>query len=42
MWGGFSDDKTEPYDNYVASFVLLLWALIFLRVFIMANVIHNW
>ena len=41
--GGFSDDKTEPYDNYVAglrSFIVLVNVIC--AFFIMANIVHGW
>ncbi len=41
--GGFSDDKTEPYDDYVALLRTVIVGVNFLTCFfIMANVIHNW
>jgi len=41
--GGFSDDKTEPYDNYVALLRTIIVGVNFATCFfIMANVVHNW
>ena len=41
--GGFSDDKTEPYDNYVSLLRTLIVGVNFATCFfIMANVVHNW
>lgn len=41
--GGFSDDKTEPYDDYVALLRTVIVGVNFATCFfIMANVIHNW
>lgn len=41
--GGFSDDKTEPYDDYVALLRTIIVGINFITCFfIMANVIHNW
>ncbi len=41
--GGFSDDKTEPYDNYVAIFRTIIVGVNFLTcVFIIANIIRHW
>ena len=41
--GGFSDDKTEPYDDYVALLRTVIVGINFVTCFfIMANVIHNW
>ena len=41
--GGFSDEKTEPYDNYVAVLRTVIVGVNFLTCFfIMGNIIHNW
>ena len=41
--GGFSDDKTEPYDDYVALLRTVIVGVNFATCFfIIANVIHNW
>jgi len=41
--GGYSDDKTEPYDIYITVVRTLIVGVNFMTCFfIMANVVHNW
>lgn len=41
--GGYSDDKTEPYDNYITVVRTIVVGINFITCFfIMSNVVHNW
>lgn len=41
--GGYSDDKTEPYDKYITIVRTIIVGINFMTCFfIMANVVHNW
>mgnify|MGYP003141818144 CR=1 FL=1 len=41
--GSFSDDKTEPYDNYIAAIRTLLFvSYLVTNCFIVAGVIRHW
>jgi ATP/ADP translocase len=41
--GSFSDDKTEPYDNYVAAIRTLIFvSYMVTNAFIVSGVIRHW
>ena len=41
--GSFSDDKTEPYDNYVAAIRTLIFvSYMVTNTFIVSGVIRHW
>jgi len=41
--GSFSDDKTEPYDNYVAGIRTLIFvSYMITNIFIVSGVLRHW
>jgi hypothetical protein len=41
--GGYSDDKTEPYDKYITIVRTVVVGVNFITCFfIMANAVHHW
>lgn len=41
--GGYSDEKTEPYDNHITVIRTCIVGVNFVTcLFIVANIIHNW
>lgn len=41
--GGYDDETTKPYDNYITIVRTVIVGVNFMTCFfIMANVVHNW
>jgi hypothetical protein len=41
--GGYSDDKTEPYDSYITLLRTVIVGVNFITCFfIMSGVVHHW